>query len=102
MLGAQSLQRRDDRFLILMHSIGDHTRGLFEAEASIAVSTTHPFEDVEIIILARHIAPPQFAIREKPTFCVVTSSVVASGLPATSTSTRMRTKIRQASPRHWQ
>jgi len=101
-LGAQSLERRDDFFLILMHSIGDHTRGLFEAEASIAVSTTHPFEDVEIIIFARHIAPPQFEIPEKPTFCVVISSVIACGAPVISTSTRMRTKIRHAAPRHWQ
>ena len=54
MLGAKSLQRRDDFFLILMHRVGDHTRGLFEAEASIAVSPTHPFENIQIIIFARH------------------------------------------------
>jgi hypothetical protein len=58
------------------------------------VSTAHPFEDVEIIIFARHIAPPQFEIPEKPTFCVVISSVAVRGSPAASTSTRMRTKIR--------
>jgi hypothetical protein len=62
--GAQSLQRGDDLFLILMHCVGDHTRGLFEAKASIAVSTTHPFEDVQIIILARHLASPQLEIPE--------------------------------------
>jgi hypothetical protein len=54
MLGAESLQRRDDFLLILVNCVGDHTRGLFEAEASIAVSATHPFEDVKIIIFAGH------------------------------------------------
>ena len=100
MLGAQSLERRDDFFLILLHRVGDHTRGLFETEASIAVSTAHAFEDIEIFLFARHIAPPQFEIPEKPTFCVVISSVAVRGSPAALTSTRMRTKIRQAAPRH--
>ena len=77
MLGAQSPQRRDDILLIFVHSVGDHTRGLFEAEASIAMSTAHPFEDVQIIIFARHLAFPQFEIPEKPTFCAVISSVAA-------------------------
>jgi len=53
-LSAQSLQRRDDFFLALLDSVGDHTRGLFEAEASIAMSTTHPFKNVDILIFASH------------------------------------------------
>jgi hypothetical protein len=40
--------------LIYMQRIGDHARGLFEAEASIAVSTTHAPQDIEIGFLIRH------------------------------------------------
>jgi len=55
MLGVQTLERRDDLFLILLYRVGDHTRGLFEAEASIAVSATHAFEYVKIVLFGRHV-----------------------------------------------
>lgn len=61
MLGAQTLERRDHFVFRLLDSIGDHTRGLFEAEASIAVSAAHPFEDVKILFFAHDVTP------EKPT-----------------------------------
>jgi hypothetical protein len=38
---AQPLERRDNFLLADFQRIGDHTRGLFEAEASIAVSAAH-------------------------------------------------------------
>jgi len=37
----QALERLNDVRLYHIHSTGDHTRGLFEAEASIAISATH-------------------------------------------------------------
>ena len=43
MICLQALERRDDILLIHLHRVGDHTRGLFEAEASVAVSATHAF-----------------------------------------------------------
>ena len=46
MIGAQTLERRDDFVLRDFHSVGDHTRGLFEAEASIAASAAHAFKNV--------------------------------------------------------
>jgi hypothetical protein len=53
---AQSLQRRDDCFLIHLYRVGDHTRGLFEAEASITVSAAHTLEDVKIFLFIGHCA----------------------------------------------
>ena len=53
-LGAQALERRNDFLLIHLHRVGDHTRGLFEAEASIAVSATHALQDVEIVCFVCH------------------------------------------------
>ena len=102
MLSVQTLERRDDILLTHLHRIGDHTRGLFEAEASIAMSAAHALENVEIVFLSNHDSFPHCVIPEKPTFCVVINSVAVCGSPAPFTFTRMRTKIRQASPRHWQ
>ena len=53
-LSAQALERRDDFFLLFLHRVGDHTRGLFEADASIVVSAAHAFENVEIVFLSCH------------------------------------------------
>ena len=54
MLSLQALKRGD--YLILVHAdrIGDHARGLFEAEASVVVSAAHAFEDVKIFLLRIH------------------------------------------------
>lgn len=57
MLRAQALERRNDFFLADLERIGDHTRGLFEADASIAASATHPFQDVKIVFLVGHFIP---------------------------------------------
>jgi len=54
MICLQALERRDDILLIHPHRVGDHTRGLFEAEASVAVSATHAFQDIEIFLFASH------------------------------------------------
>ena len=56
MLGAQSLERGDHRFLTHLHSIGDHSRGLFEAEASVAVSATHALKNVEIVTIGHRVS----------------------------------------------
>jgi hypothetical protein len=56
MLPAQALQGRNDCLLIHLHRVGDHTRGLFEAEASIAISTAHTLEDVKIFFFIGHCA----------------------------------------------
>ena len=103
MLRAQTLQRSDHFVLRDLNRVGDHTRGLFEAEASIAVSAAHALKNIEIVFLARHAGSPQFVIPEKPTLCVVINSVAVSGAPSSEfTVTRTRTKIRQVSPRHRQ
>jgi hypothetical protein len=54
-LGAQALERRDDFPLIHLHRVGDHTRGLFEADASIAVSAAHARKNVETLFFIRHL-----------------------------------------------
>lgn len=41
-----ALERRHKLFKIHAQCIGDHTRGLFEAHASIVVSAAHSLEDV--------------------------------------------------------
>src|SRR4029079_4096739 len=50
----QPFQRRDDFLLADFQRVGDHTRGLFEAEASIAVSAAHALQYVNILIIFRH------------------------------------------------
>ena len=55
MFAPQSLQRFNDFLLIHLQRIGDHTRGLFEAQASIVVSAAHALQDVEIVFLSRHV-----------------------------------------------
>jgi hypothetical protein len=40
-----------------LERIGDHTRGLFEADASIAASAAHPSQDVKIFFLVGHFIP---------------------------------------------
>jgi hypothetical protein len=51
---AQPFERRDNFFLAAFQRVGDHTRGLFEAEASIAVSATHALQYVNILIIFSH------------------------------------------------
>src|SRR5258705_8886576 len=103
MICLQAFERRDDILLIHLHRVGDHTRGLFEAEASVAVSTTHAFQDIEIFLFASHGSHPILSIvflsghavlSENPTLCVVIDSTAVAGANCASTSTRMRTKIR--------
>jgi hypothetical protein len=53
-LRAQALERRNDFLLADLERIGDHTRGLFEADASIAASAAHPSQDVKIFFLVGH------------------------------------------------
>jgi hypothetical protein len=45
---SQACECCDHLLLVHLHSIRDHTRGLFEAEASITVSAAHALEDVKI------------------------------------------------------
>jgi hypothetical protein len=61
----QSLQRFNDFLLIHLQRIGDHTRGLFEAKASIAVSAAHALQDVEIVFLSRHVLLTLSTVRLK-------------------------------------
>ena len=53
-LPLQTLQRLNDFFLIHLQRVGDHTRGLFEAEASIVVSAAHALQNVEIFFVNGH------------------------------------------------
>jgi hypothetical protein len=56
-LRAQALERRDYLLLTNLNRIGDHTRGLFEADASIAVSAAHALEDVKVFFFVSHANP---------------------------------------------
>lgn len=107
MLRAQPIQHGHDFLLANLQRIGDHARGLFEAQASIAVSAAHLLENVDIFVVIGHKMPfhvltikyrIQSAAPENPTCCVVISSVVATGVPLVFTVTRTRTKIRHGSP----
>ncbi len=64
--GAQALQCRDDLLLADLQGVRDHTRGLLEAEASVAVSAAHPLQDVDVLIIFRHVALPKAALRTRP------------------------------------
>src|SRR5438067_2968840 len=44
----EGLEQFDQVVLIHAQYVGDHTRGLFEAEASVTTSTLHPVHDVAI------------------------------------------------------
>ncbi len=102
MMCAQAPQCRNHILLTHLHRVGDHTRGLFEAEASIAISTTHALEDVKILFLVSHCAHSLMIhdlTPENPTFCVVINSVLVCGVPSGFTATRIRVKMRHGPPR---
>ena len=50
----QAFERSNDFLLVRLYRIGDHTRGLFEAEASLMVSATHTLQDVEVFFFVSH------------------------------------------------
>jgi len=51
---AQPFERRDNLLLADFQCVGDHSRGLFEAKASIAVSAAHALQHVDILVIFRH------------------------------------------------
>jgi len=51
----EALERLNDVLFSHFHSAGDHTRGLFEAEASVVMSATHAREDVESPFFVFHL-----------------------------------------------
>ena len=55
MIRTETLERLNNVLFIHFHSAGDHTRGLFEAEASVVVSATHPREYVESPFFVFHL-----------------------------------------------
>ena len=63
MFRTKALERLDDVLLIHVYRVGDHTRGLFEAEASVVVSATHPRENVESSFFVFHLRNPLPRIR---------------------------------------
>ena len=54
MICLQAFERCDDILLIHLHRVGDHTRGLFEAEASIAVSAARALQNVQVVRFVCH------------------------------------------------
>ena len=54
MFRAQPFQHRHHFLLADLQRIGDHARGLFEAEASIVVSAAHLLENVDILVILGH------------------------------------------------
>ena len=55
MIRTEALERLNDVLFIHFDSAGDHTRGLFEAEASVVMSATHAREDVESPFFVFHL-----------------------------------------------
>ena len=55
LLATQASQCLNYFLLIDLQAVGDHTRGLFEAEASVAVSTAHTLQNVKVVFLRRHL-----------------------------------------------
>jgi hypothetical protein len=53
-LRVQALERGNNLLLADLERIGDHTRGLFEAEASVAMSAAHALQDIDILIALGH------------------------------------------------
>jgi hypothetical protein len=101
MLNAQARECRDDFFLADFQRIGDHTRGLFEAHASIAMSAAHALKHVYVLVVLHkpfaNYCFIQVATPEKPIFCAVISSTTVFGCPSESATTRTRIKMRQGS-----
>ncbi len=54
MMPAQPFERGNHLGLVLVHRIGDHARGLFEAEASPMASAVHPLENIEVFFFIGH------------------------------------------------
>ena len=50
MLRLQALKRGDHLILVHADRIGDHPRGLFEAEASVVMSAAHALENIKILL----------------------------------------------------
>ena len=59
----ETLERLDDVLFIHFYCAGDHTRGLFEAEASVVVSATHARKDVKRVFFVFHLMTPHRRIR---------------------------------------
>ena len=55
MFRTQPFERLYDVLFFHFHCAGDHTRGLFEAEASVVVSATHAREDVQSVFFVFHL-----------------------------------------------
>jgi hypothetical protein len=51
----KAFERLDDVLFFHIYCAGDHTRGLFEAEASVVVSATHAREDIQSVFLVFHL-----------------------------------------------
>ena len=58
MIRAKAFERLNDVRFCHIHSAGDHTRGLFEAEASVVVSATHAREDIQSVFFVFHFMTP--------------------------------------------
>ena len=55
MFRTKAFERLNDVLFFHFHCAGDHTRGLFEAEASVVVSATHAREDVQSVFFVFHL-----------------------------------------------
>ena len=58
MFRTQPFERLYDVLFFHFHCAGDHTRGLFEAEASVVVSATHAREDIQSVLFVFHLITP--------------------------------------------
>src|SRR5690242_19240210 len=85
----EGLEQFDQLPLIQAQHVGDHTRGLFEAEASVAASALHPVHDVAIACVHHTSA--------KPTRCALMASTTGRGVPSSAMCTRTRKRMRHVS-----
>src|SRR2546427_9093472 len=58
MLGSQPFEGCEERIEVHVNRARDHTRGLLEVTASVAVSTAHAVHDVAVVIAQGHARLP--------------------------------------------
>jgi hypothetical protein len=55
MFRTKAFERLNDVLFSHFYCAGDHTRGLFEAEASVVVSATHACENIQSVFFVFHL-----------------------------------------------
>src|SRR5207245_2458311 len=93
----EGLELLDQLVLIHFEHVGDHTRGLFEALASVAASALHPLHDIPVVLF-HHEEPSPGAAVDRTGWVVTTRSGPATGSPCAPAVVRTRVRMRNSRP----